>query len=423
MLIRIAVAIYLFWSILLIAQQPGLQYDEALLVTDAVYMLHFRGVSTLPQDPNTWVSWGKIAFPLMTVRYVGPIKMYLCLPLFAIFGANAEVIRGVSVLLGAIGVWGFGALIAYLAGPRAGGLAALALACQPTFLSMTVFDNNAIAPIMAALGALCFAIRAYLRAPSKLAAFSIGAAAGFGIWARANYLWLLIALGVALIVVVRRFQPMHVAAAAAGGVLCGSPFIVYQVVSRGGTWQGLGMFVEHGSLWERIHARWYLLTELLWTARENRAIWGGPELLEWQRWLAFGILAAAVAVALWKGERAARIAAIACVALAAIMMPSRLELSEHHLILLMPYAIAVTVLACTALRMRWLAITLAAISLGSFVYWDVASMRGLARTGGVGMWSDSIYDVADYLQSKYASTPIQVLDWGLGLNLFVLSQG
>ena len=92
--------VYCLWSALLILQNPGLQYDEALLVLGSVHMRHSPGELTLPHDPNTWLCPSSRCFPLMTVRYVGAIKEYLCLPLFAAFGPSAEAVRIVSMLLG-----------------------------------------------------------------------------------------------------------------------------------------------------------------------------------------------------------------------------------------------------------------------------------------------------------------------------------
>src|SRR6266851_5328056 len=84
-----ALLVYCLFAVLLILQHPGLQYDEALLVLGSVHMRHSPHELTLPHDPNTWVCMFKRCFPLMTVRYVGAIKEYLCLPVFAIFGPSA----------------------------------------------------------------------------------------------------------------------------------------------------------------------------------------------------------------------------------------------------------------------------------------------------------------------------------------------
>jgi len=66
-----ALAVYFLWAALLILQNPGLQYDEALLVLGSVHMRHSVGEIPLPHDPDTWFCPFKRCLPLMTVRYVG----------------------------------------------------------------------------------------------------------------------------------------------------------------------------------------------------------------------------------------------------------------------------------------------------------------------------------------------------------------
>ncbi len=424
-----AVAVYFLWASLQIAQRPGLQYDEALLVSGAVHMLHSPDEIALPHDPDTWTCVLGRCFPLMTVRYVGPIKEYLCLPLFAIFGPNTEILRLVSMLLGALGIWGISSLIAQIAGLWPSVAVALALAMNPTYVGMTVFDNNAIAPMMGALGLLCMALSLYLRNATVESALWVGAAMGFGIWARANYVWLLAALCAAMLIVLWR-RLLHVpwthwAAGVGGGIAGGMPFLIYQILSRGGTWEGLSMFVAQGTFADRISGRFIMFSELLLADREHLAMWGGLPVADWQRWL-FPLL---VVAALWGSQSwlqpafqpALQTVALMFLLLGAILFTSRLELSEHHLILLLPVAIVMVVLASTLLK-RY-AILLAAVYFISAGTCQIAAVRGLARTGGLGVWSDAIYPLADYLRTKYKTQEIQILDWGLQNNLHLLTGG
>ncbi len=429
-----ALAVYFLWASLQIAQKPGLQIDEALLVTGAVDMLASHGESTLPHDHHTWVCTGR-CFPIMTVRYVGPIKTYLCLPLFAIFGASgagAEIVRIVSMFLAALGIWGIAALLYQIAGLWPSVAVALILAMNPTYVGMTVFDNNAIAPMMAALGLLCMALATYLRKGTAVAAMWIGAAMGFGIWARANYIWLLAALCAAVVIVLRRRMLRvpwtHWTAWIVGGIAGGLPFLIYQFVSRGGTWEGLSMFVDESSLGNRISGRLVMFSELLLADREHLAMWGGAPVADWQRWF-FPLLVFAACVAAFVLPSVwTRISALMFLLLGAILFTSRLQLSEHHLILLLPVAAVMVVLAGALLAKRYRAgaaaiVLVAAVYFVSAAVFQVSAVRGLARTGGVGVWSDAIYPLADYLRTKYQTQEIQILDWGLDENLHLLTDG
>src|SRR5260370_1533220 len=232
-----ALLAYCLCATLAILQKPGLQYDEALLVEGAVQMRISPREIELPHDPDTWVCPFRRCFPLMTVRYVGSAKEYLCLPVFAIFGPQTMALRLLSMLLGALGIWGIPQLIRRQAGLAAAAIVAWILALNPAYVGMTVFDNDAIAMSMASLGLLCLAMCAYLRSRTPAAAFLAGAAMALLVWARANLVWMLAALVAAAAIVLRRRLRLplsHVTAGILGGIVAGLPFLVYQVSSTVG---------------------------------------------------------------------------------------------------------------------------------------------------------------------------------------------
>src|SRR5204863_4673968 len=128
---------------------------------------------------------------------------YLCLPLFAVFGPSAQVVRFLSMALGALGIYGLAILIATQAGPAAAAIAACVIAMNPAYVDLTVFDNGTVAIWMGALGVLCLAVEHYLRRRDSRAAFWLGMSMGLGVWARANFVWLLMALFAATLIVLR----------------------------------------------------------------------------------------------------------------------------------------------------------------------------------------------------------------------------
>jgi Dolichyl-phosphate-mannose-protein mannosyltransferase len=436
-----AIGLYLFWGVLLIAQQPGLQYDEALLVAGGVHLLHSRAEIDLPHDPHSWLCLHNHydCLPLMAEgRYIGPVKEYLSVPLFAVFGPRTSVIRLTSMLLGMVGLWGIWMLVAQQAGYGAAAAAALVLAMNPAYVNMTVFDNGAVGGMMAALGLVCAAVACYIGRRSVAAAFWIGAAAGFGIWTRANFIWTLAAIGLAALIAFRRqllLPPKHLAAVAGGGIVGGLPFLIYQVTSRGGTWQALDMFTAQESLPKLMLSRLYLLAETLLSDREHRAMWGMLEMSAWQRWMFAGIVAAAcvvcIAVRRARDQRRwpfAQAAALSFVFLGGFLFLSRLEVAEHHLIAMVPLAVVTVVLACAALQAKhgraWVvSASLATIYLGSALYWHAAEIRGLRQTRGVGVWSDAVYTLANYLELHDPHREVRIIDWGFGDNLYVVSNG
>ena len=433
---RAALVVYFLLAMAVILQRPGLYYDEALMVVDAVHMRHSRAELTLPHDPDTWFCARGRCLPLMTMRYIGAVKEYICLPLFALFGPRVAIIRLVSVMLSLLCIWGVSRLIGEQVSRPAGAAAALAIAINPAFLNATVFDNGAVAVVMGSVGLVCLAILAYVRKPAPRSAFWIGAAMGFGVWARANFLWLDVAVLVAALVVLRKefFFPLrHWVAWLAGGMAGGLPFLVYQVYSKLGTWEATGMFLANEPFAQRLFDRTVLLSETLLTDREHRVMWDGPAMPGWQRWLFPGVVVASWLVCMlmadrWGRRRAmwARGAAVTFLVLALFHFLTSTRISEHHLVGLVPLAAIVVVLACSILqvRFRWgpgVVAGLAAIYVGCAGYWQLATIQGLHRTRGVGPWSDAIYRLARELPQTYPTQEIKILDWGLENNLFVLT--
>jgi hypothetical protein len=434
LLISLAVAAYGVFASLLIAQRPGLQYDESLLVLGAVHMRHSPGELGLPHDPDTWVCLFGRCIPLMSVRYVGALKEYLCLPFFALFGPGAEIIRGVSAASGAIGLVGMAALSRRIAGASASVLTTFALAVNPSYIDLTVFDNGAVAGWMAAFGCAGLAVSRYCRAPSAGAAAWCGAAFGLGLWARANFAWLLAALFIALAAVFGRrvFGPAsHWLSFLGGFAVTSFPFWVYQVLSGGGTWEAVGMFSVTEGWRQLVFNRAVMFAETLLSNREHRAIWGGPPMPSWQLWLFPSVVLLSCLYGLAsRGSHGAprRVAAILTAVLASFLFFSRLPVAEHHFVVLVPFAVLVTVIASAEFwsrsKLGKVAVAgLLCVYVASAMQWNVAAVRGIRTTGGTGQWSDAIFKLADFVESSYAGREILILDWGLQNSLYVLSDG
>ncbi len=427
-------AVYFLWACLLILPDPGLQYDEALLVLGSVHMRHQpHSELTLPHDPDTWVQVWNRWFPLMTVRYVGAIKEYLCLPVFALLGPSADAIRAVSALLAAIGIWGLARLVRGTFGSTTACAAAALVAINPAYAAMTVFDNGTVSIFMAAFGLLAFAVSRHIARPSAMAAFAIGGAAGFGIWSRANFVWLLAAAVVAIILSARResLPPIrHLLAASLGALAGGSPFLLYQVVSGGATWRAVNLFSYSQPLSQRLWTRLPLFAEAMLSDAEHRVMWSGPPLPLWQPAVIAAVVVASCLVCLFAndGKRLARGLAITFVVNASVLLTTRVDVAQHHLVTLVPLAAVLTGVAGQRVvqllpRARILVIAIGVVYAASAIYWHLAGVNGLRSTGGQGLWSDGVYDLAQLLETKYASREIKILDWGLQNNLYVISDG
>jgi hypothetical protein len=436
-----AVPLYLFLSLLLIAQHPGLYYDESLLVSGGVHLTHSSTEFPLEHAPHSWICGLGPCFPLMAEgRYIGPIKEYLAVPLFRIFGPQPWVIRLISVLLGAIGICGFAKLLAEHAGPNIGAIVALALAINPTYLAMNTFDNGAVGAMIAAFGLFCISLGRYICTPGAVSAALLGASVGFGVWTRANFAWLIAASIVAALSVFGRrlgVPAAQLGAAAVGGIIGAFPFLAYQVLSRGGTWEATNLLASQDTLHSRLFSRAVLFAESLLTDREHRAMWGNAMMPSWQRWTFVSILAASCITCLLLRQRsqlsrdrkgaykpishAGQMATLTLLFLIAPLFLTRMDIAEHHLVATLPLAIATVVIACASVRMPALTAIIAALYVASAAYWQSAATVALARTGGIGPWSDATYELTNVLKRDFANKEIKILGWGFEHNLYVLS--
>jgi hypothetical protein len=396
-----AVAVYLLLAGAQAFQLDGLQYDESLMVLGSVQMRNSPAILPLPQDPHTWTCIRGRCFPLMTVRYVGALKEYLTIPAMGLLGSGPEAVRLVSILWASLAVWGAGRLA-----------------------DQTAFDNGAVAGWSGALGLLLTALARWREKQSGSRSFWLGAAAGLGVWCRANFLWLLLA-GLAAVAWsalrwAREF-PRHAALGATGLLLGSAPFWVYQVTSRGGTFEAVGMFQAEGSVPELLASRAAMFGRSLLSDFEHRAIWSGPELPVWQSSLVAAFFLAAWACGLSKAGLP-RQSAVSTAIFFGFLFFSRLPVAEHHFAPALPLAAGVAWLGARSharLRPGWLAA--AAIYCTLAVHWQLAAIRGIRETGGTGQWSDAISKVNAYLLDNHAEERVRILDWGLQNNLFVLS--
>src|SRR5260370_5559385 len=341
-----ALMIHCLLAGLAIRQRPGLNHDEALSVLGAVQMRISPDELALPHDPDTWVLFFGQHFPLMTMRYIGAVKDYLCLPLFAIFRHHTSVIRVVSMLLAVFGIWAFAKLICYYAGPPAAAITAVIIAINPAYVYSTTFDSGSVAIYVAAIGLLCLAISHYLRTQTPAAAFWVGAAMGFGIWARSNFLWMIAALILAALIVFGKrllLPAAHWMRWAAGATVGGFPFLLYQLLSKGGSWRSLSTFYSHGTLQERVSTRLVMFSETLLSDREHPAMWDGPSMPDWQHCLAPSIaLACCLYCLIARTDRnrphaiLTRTLALLFLFYGAMLLLSSALVSEHHLFALMP---------------------------------------------------------------------------------------
>lgn len=410
--------IYCALALALIAQGPGLHYDEALPAMPAVHLARSSGPPTYPHDPGTWLCSGRRCLPLMNLRYAGAVKDLLYLPVWAATGPSVEAFRLLGMLFGAIGVAGVAALAAKFAGWREAATGALVLAIHPAYIQQTVFDSGLIAAWMLAFGLLGFAIAAYASQAYARRAFFVGAACGFGIWCRANFLWLLIAVVLAALGEIAR-RRRHALPFVLGGLAGGLPFLVYQVISRGGTIEALSMHDAAGPFVENLKSRLVLLSETLLADREHRAMWGDASLPLWHS-IPIAVLALSALAVCFRRGALGRIVALTTLALTAILLVSRMAIGEHHLIVLVPLVALAAGVAAGLVRAR-LRVPALLVYGGLALFWNGLTILGLYDSQGKNLWSSASATLAQQLSRR--EEEIVFIDWGLHNQIYFLTRG
>jgi 4-amino-4-deoxy-L-arabinose transferase-like glycosyltransferase len=222
---------------------PGLHYDEAFEAMPALQLLLDQPVMTFR---NSGLVLGKQTFPLMTQDYIGAINTYAAIPFVAILGSTPTALRAMSIIVGGITLWLTYALVYRSTHTHWVGLiAALLLAVDPTFIFWNrqgVFVTAVTATI--GLGAAYCWLR---RFQSGTMRWSVAGAFlfGLGLYAKFLFLWLMIALiGAAILLnldwliqrrgdLIKRLSIREVFSVVLAFLLGCWPLIIYNIQTKG----------------------------------------------------------------------------------------------------------------------------------------------------------------------------------------------
>jgi hypothetical protein len=418
--------------------KPGLQYDEALFVRDAVPILGGKSEVPFGHEALSWIEIGHRSLPIMDVPYAGAAKGYLAVVPFALFGSGASVCRALAVLMTALGIGGIAWMISRELSPGVGAAVGAVIALHPAILDQTIYDNSAIALWMATLGLAAATMSWFMRTSSDAAALAFGAALGFAAWGRLNFLWLIAAAAIAAAIFspLLRWLKNGIVSLVLGFAIGSAPLLLYEVLTSAGTLKFIRSANAPGGVLGTLRYRIILLGRVLLSDEEHRAIWGGPAVPKWQIVFVSALAAAGIATALFarkSGKESARdvawrrATALTVLIFVVQMLASGLIIAQHHLVTAVPVAAL-----AAALGFRRMAVTPArrivlGLAVGLFAVlglsWNWRSSAGIRRTGGHNFWSDAIEGVADTVSARAPGSTTRVLTWGLSNNIYVLTRG
>jgi len=439
---------------------PGLYYDEALDVVPTMQLVTGQHV-----EEHRSIEVLGHRLPMMVSEYVGPVSTYLTLPFFLLFGVSVFSLRLATIVF-AVGtiIFAFYFLKLFF-NRKVAFLTALLLAVNPAFI-MWSRQGNHVSSLMSfmATGSLYCLYRWYKKREDfylHVGSFLLG----LGLCQKIIFLWFIMALGLAVLtqkinlreIIAFRTWIREMAEKAAGfGIKrLGLSLLSFCV--------GLSMM-----LWYNLTTPGtirMILSNLVVTSKgtNNLAFWtnflkrgedfqhvlsgdlfsytGGSYANKLYVPLFVVAFLSCLVVSLLPIERQNRkktgFVVILFIALLVFSCFTIGGLSPYHLLILLPLPqVMISLFICDAgvllrgahssdwvgriLSVAPLAVVMVIVvlDLGVIKNYHVA----MDETGGVGMFSDAIYDLADYLEDHDMTTPLAV-DWGFGKNIQFLTKG
>ena len=457
----IPIAVYLFFSLSSL-DLPGLHYDEVLFANAA-----------LGNIDGSFVAWETTVagcrLPVMLMPYLGALKAYLYYPLFKWWGPGVVAVRLPVIMLGLVTLLFTYSFARQTLGPCAALLSVVFLASDPTFIFMqrTDWGPNALMMILK-VASLYFVFR-WLNKGEFL---WLGVACflmGVGVFDKVIFVWYVTALAVALPLcfwpsLKRRLNVKSCGLALLCFLAGCFPFIVFTIKTHGDSLTNPNLF--HLSRLQDFILRWNVLIGTLngtavYNFFNNEFLQRLASLLRRGNEASLqGTLAAAKETIATDGTFQVGVLFLSILIIAALLRKGRLQFGSNvlfclflpvlmlgmifmtpgatgiqHFVTVYPFShLLIASALCQSEGLdklqsqRWFpSYRLAAFALGllffiSQLHTDVRYLRSLRRTGGVGIWSDAIYPLAEYTQD-HPDKFYALMDWGFSNQLLVLTQG
>ena len=434
---------------------PGPNYDEAVEAKPAVQFLQ-----NLPVEAhrNAVIHLFGKALPLMVVDYVGALNVWVLLAYFKLGGISVATMRLWPITVGAVIVGLTWLLGRRLFGLRAGLVAAMLVAVQPSFVFFArqgIYVTNTTIALMLGIWLALLELSQTGRARWLwLAAFM----AGLGLWAKFIMLWPLAATIVLLPFVWLLRGRLGLKAAAGFNprslrhprfwapaillFLAGlSPFLLFNA-KTGATFEHFTKTlsrsyygVENAAYLDNLVTRWGQIQHFL---KGDHFWYLGGNFADALAWPAFLTAIAFILLALFLRRKQPPTFSLALRALFVLAFFLLLLLQSPltptalwytHLAMFSPVLALLIAggweMLFRALPGRWGSVAAGVFVVGmalSALRADLGYHRALAATGGYADHSDAIYRLSDELLARGIFSPF-ALDWGFDAPLILVSQG
>ena len=448
-LFTVAIALFLGLTTFQLAL-PGLHYDEAFEAVPAMQLLSHQPTTTFR---GNGILVGGQLLPLMTQDYIGAINTYLAIPFFLFLGINMLSLRAMALAVGLVTLWLAFRLGKTLYGPTAAILAALLLSVNPTFVFWSrqgVFVTSVTAAIgLGTVLSLLHWWRTGARRYALIGAFLMG----LGLYAKFLFLWLIVALGMAVTVLnFRRWKDFQrrVATGLVGWSIAAfllgiAPLILYNI-QTGGTF---------ASIRENLTTSYYgtnnlaFLHNLMERLGQLATVLTGGHFWYLGRgyanWLNLGLFLAAFGLAAGLANRSisdeVRLVFFPFLVIGGIVLASCTTVSAlwvTHFALVAPWPpLAIAAAASRVIHHGayslsgkrvglaiFLTLAIMGVSWVADIVTDVSYHRALGISGGLGAHSDAIEDLSGWLaEDMRGHTPVAAMDWGIAASVTFLTRG
>jgi Dolichyl-phosphate-mannose-protein mannosyltransferase len=167
---------------------PGLNVDEVLGVRPALGGPVARRI---------------LGIPVLNISYIGALKSYIYFPIFTLFGASAETIRLPTIIISLLTLIVAFKLARLHFRPLYGALLVLLMAFEPIFILMSKADYGPIVLMMFFKMLVLYFFFRFVQTWSPRYLWGVAICCGLGLFDKFNFIWFVVALLVAALIVYR----------------------------------------------------------------------------------------------------------------------------------------------------------------------------------------------------------------------------
>ena len=420
---------------------PGYQSDEGFYTVPALNLI--QNTSLDEHVDYRLIVFGR-RLPLMNGSYIGSTQVYLLVPFLQAFGKNYLSSRLMPIFLAMISIGLVWLLCEYLFNWRVALMAGTLTGLNASYILWSRIGLLGEGPLLVTLGLLTMIFLArWYREGKQLFLFAAAFTAGFGLYTKINFLFILAGLTVSAAVFQKALAAKLTKKQAFVSVLFFllglSPLIVFNIDRGFETLKVVFWAASTGMSPYGNENNWNFTANFVLRVKQLISMLGGgayytagqktPQPLIFLVFV-FSWIFTAVKLTLRKNERQRAPAAIILICAAAVFAGSCFTTSgffNHHLFIIYPFAFITIALFFDhwARYPKMAGIVIApvlAVYLAMNAHTLYAKYRYMQESGERAEWSGAVYDLDRYLEESNIQKPL-TMDGRVKYNLQVLSGG